>query len=182
MGQGHCVVYLRKNKLKVMVQIPQRPTRKYFSPQAAGGETLQGKKPGSNQVMDMCRSVFMLTLVLLFFRSDLQAQERTYGLREDSKPVRIPLTGIIGRWYPLDSAATTIRFIQLNEHIVEIEGIEHGVGKYSFNVSRDSLAANGTAANWPPYYCTLRLPDPQHLEIEFYQFHSTESIKAVYKR
>jgi len=47
----------------------------------------------------------------------------------------------------------------------------------------EDASQNGTAANWPPYDCTLRLlNNKENLEIEFYQFFYKETTKIIYKR
>lgn len=110
------------------------------------------------------------------------AQTRGYDLREANKDVKISLTDIIGNWYSVDSPRSKISFINLNPYLVDIDGIKHGVGNYSFTVDGDSLFVNGTAANWPPYHCTLTLLHSKLLEIEFYQFFAKGTTKMVYER
>jgi len=125
---------------------------------------------------------FYLILIFIFISLVVIAQARVYDLREANKDIKILLTDIIGNWYSIDSPKSTISFITLNNRIVDIDGIKHGVGNYSFIVDGDSISVNGTAANWPPYYCTLRLLNSTHLKIEFYQFFSKETTKVIYTR
>lgn len=112
----------------------------------------------------------------------LMAQEKGHVVREANKQLKISLTDIIGNWYSVDSSTSLIRFINHNNSIVEIDGLYDGAGNYSFIVEKDSILVNGTAPNWPPYNCTLRLLKRNHLEIEFYQFFSKESTKIEYRR
>jgi len=121
-------------------------------------------------------------LFFMFIRLALAGQTRGYDITAANKVNRISLTEIIGNWYTIDSFGSKISFVNINNYFVDIEGIKHGVGNYSFRVYGDSISVNGTAANWPPYNCTLRLLTNKNLEIEFYQFLSTETTKIIYRR
>lgn len=119
----------------------------------------------------------------MFINHTLVAQTGGHDRTATNKANKILLTDIIGNWNSVDSPGHKISFINLNNYIVEINGIKHGVGNYSFIIAGDSISVNGTAANWPPYDCTLRLfNNNKHLEIEFYKFLSTASSKIIYKR
>lgn len=88
---------------------------------------------------------------------------------------------IVGDWCSHDSSLVKISFVEINNDLVNIEGIKHGVGNYMFQLTGDSISVNGTAANWPPYDCTLSLINSRELEISFYQrFHT--ATKVIYKR
>jgi hypothetical protein len=121
-------------------------------------------------------------LFFMFIRLPLAGQTRGYDITTANKGNRISLTEIIGNWYAVDSFGSKISFVNINNYFVDIEGIKHGVGNYSFRIYGDSISVNGTAANWPPYDCTLRLLNNKNLEIEFYQFLSTETTKIIYRR
>lgn len=124
-----------------------------------------------------------MALFFLFIGLNFEAQTRGYDKNKGTnKDVKIRLTDIIGNWYSTDSYVSKINFINTNNYFVEIDGIKHGVGNYSFRIYGDSISVNGTAANWPPYDCTLRLLNNKELEIEFYQFLSTETTKIIYRR
>lgn len=110
------------------------------------------------------------------------AQISGHEIKSTNKDVQISLAEIIGDWYTADSAAHKISFTFIINSLVDLKGITHGVGNYSFRVIGDSVFVNGTAPNWSPYDCTLRLLNNNRLEIEFYQFFSTETTKAVYRR
>jgi hypothetical protein len=130
------------------------------------------------------RKIRRLGFILIFMIISLAllAQTRVYDLKDENKDHKISLSEIIGNWYSVDSPRYKISFTNLNNYIVEINGIKHGVGNYSFIVRDDSISVNGTAANWPPYDCTLRLINRKLLEIEFYYIFSKETTKIIYKR
>ena len=46
----------------------------------------------------------------------------------------------------------------------------------------NGVFVNGSAANWPPYYCTLFLREINVLEIKFWNFLGPESTSILYKR
>lgn len=110
------------------------------------------------------------------------AQTRVYDIKYANKNLKIAVNDIVGNWCTDDSAQSMICFINDNSYFVHIDGIQHGVGKYYFNIAKDSISVNGTAANWPPYDCTISLLNNNLLQIEFYQFFSKETTKAIYKR
>lgn len=121
-------------------------------------------------------------LFFLFVGLSLHAQVSGHEIKAINKDVKISLSDITGDWFTADSSAFKISFVRINHYLVDINGINHGVGNYSFRVFGDSMSVNGTAPNWPPFDCTLRLLNNKHLEIEFYQFFSTESTKVIYRR
>ena len=119
----------------------------------------------------------------LIVRITAVAQTMGYDVIATNKDIKISLSDIIGNWYSTDSSASKISFINISNYFVDIEGINHGVGgNYSFRVYGDSMSVNGTAPNWPPYNCSLRLLKNNHLEIEFYLFLSTVTTKIIYRR
>ena len=118
----------------------------------------------------------------MFISLALIAQTTGHEIKSTNKDVKISLAEILGDWYTADSSAYKISFINISNYSVDIKGINHGVGNYSFRVYGDSISVNGTAPNWPPYDCTLRLVNNKHLEIVFYQFFSTEPTKVIYRR
>jgi hypothetical protein len=118
----------------------------------------------------------------MFVKLAVVAQTKGYDIIEANKDFKISLTDILGNWHSVDSSSTEISFVNINDYFVDIVGIKHGVGNYSFRVYEDSISVNGTAANWPPYNCSLKLLDGTHLEIEFYQFLSTSTTKTIYQR
>jgi hypothetical protein len=123
-----------------------------------------------------------LIILLMCLSLNVAAQKKGYEIKKNNKAVKISLTDILGNWYALDSPASKISFININNFFVDIDGIKHGVGNYSFRIYGDSISVNGTAANWPPYDCTLKLLKGNFLEIEFYQFLSEGSTKMIYRR
>lgn len=114
--------------------------------------------------------------------STVVAQTATSVDQENQNDEKIALTDIIGDWYAIDSSGSKIRMVNVNNLFVDLEGIRHGVGNYSFKICGDSISVNGLAINWPPYDCRLRLLEDHFLEIEFYQFFYTTSTKVIYKR
>lgn len=118
----------------------------------------------------------------MFVGRTLTAQVIGHEIKAKDKDVKISLTDIIGDWYTDDSLAYKISFININNYFVDIDGIRHGAGNYSFRIYGDSISVNGTAPNWPPYDCTLKLLNKKCLEIEFYQFFSTETTKVIYRQ
>ena len=124
----------------------------------------------------------IFVLLFIFITHPNFGQTNGYEIKAANKNNKISLTDIIGDWYAVDSSESKISFIKINNYFVDINGIKHGVGNYSFKVLGDSISVNGTAVNWPPYDCTLKLINSNHLELEFYQFHYTETTKVIYRR
>ncbi|MCC7297170.1 MAG: hypothetical protein IT244_02455 [Bacteroidia bacterium] len=128
--------------------------------------------------MNKTTLIFLFTCAIL----TVAAQTRGDGVKATHSEAKIAMADVMGNWYSADSVAKLICFRNINNHYVDIEGIKHGVGNYGFRIMADSISAKGTAPNWPPYDCTLRLIDKKHLEIAFYQFFDTVSTKVTYRR
>jgi hypothetical protein len=131
----------------------------------------------------MKRSIYITLLVLIVFPQFCVGQNDG-GVYPSSidKLERISVVDIIGDWYSTDSTNTKITFKNVNDAFVEIEGIRHGVGNYSFWIEKGSITVRGSAPNWPPYYCTIKLISPQVLEISFHEFNSTNSTQLTFTR
>jgi hypothetical protein len=123
---------------------------------------------------------FILLLTLINLSLSAQTNEKEWP--EESKPTKIALSDLEGNWYSADSTSNKISFKKLNNYAVEMEGIRHGVGNYSFNIAGDSISVKGMAINWPPLDCSLRLLKGNLLEIEFFQFYYANSSKMIYRR
>jgi hypothetical protein len=123
-----------------------------------------------------------ILLFFVFLRLPVAAQTRGFEIIEINKDDKISLTDIIGNWFTIDSSASKISLIKINDYFVDIDGIKHGAGNYSFRVFGDSISVNGSAPNWPPYNCTLKILKGKYLEIEFYQFLSNQTTKVIYRR
>jgi hypothetical protein len=123
-----------------------------------------------------------LTTLLILTTITLSAQTTAHHTPTPNTHQKISTNAIIGNWYSTDSNAHKITFIKTNNHFVEIDGIRHGVSNYLFTVDGDSMSVKGTASNWPPYDCNLKLLNAKLLEIEFYYLFSTAATKVTYKR
>ncbi len=121
-------------------------------------------------------------MFFLFIEHAVTAQIKGHEIKAKNQDVKISLTKIIGDWYTTDTSAYKMSFINSNNYFIDIIGINHRVGNYSFRIYGDSISVNGTAPNWPPYDCTLKLLNNKCLEIAFYQFFSTETTKVIYRR
>lgn len=110
------------------------------------------------------------------------AQSNIDSLRTANEFVTIPLDDVLGTWYSSDSVHTEIQLINEGDRSVHISGIQHGVGSYYFIVENDSINVNGSAANWPPYYCILSLVEKEGLEIIFYQYSYPKTNRVVFVR
>ena len=127
----------------------------------------------------------LFLLVFISFQLVATAQNIGRELRANNQIGKVLMSDVLGDWYLVDSMDTTdfkISFTNVNNSFVEIDGIKHGVGNYIFNIVKDSIWVNGTAANWPPYYCTLKLTDDNHLEIDFYNHFSVGTTKMIFRR
>lgn len=131
--------------------------------------------------MKIMNTLYLL-LFFVFLRLTVAPQTRGSEIIEINQDEKISLTDIIGNWFTIDSSASKISMININNYFVEIDGIKHGVGNYSFRIYGDSISVNGSAPNWPPYNCTLKILKGNYLEIEFYQFLSNETTKVIYRR
>jgi hypothetical protein len=125
------------------------------------------------------RTIFILFVILIHGGSN--AQTNVDSFRVANSPTKIAINDVIGDWVTGDSLKAKISFV--NEGFdIYIRGLNHGVGNYIFMIEKDSIFVNGTAANWPPYDCTLRLIHRNELEIFFYQYFSKELTNVVYRR
>jgi hypothetical protein len=95
---------------------------------------------------------------------------------------KIAVDALLGNWTAIDYPESKISFVNVNNFIVSLEGIQHGIGGYSFMMEQDSISVNGTAPNWPPYNCTLTLIAANELKIDFYQYFTKEATSVVYRR
>jgi len=124
-----------------------------------------------------------ITIAIFLLAQIAGGQTTEYEIKQINTEAKISLNSIIGNWYTADANASRIRFIKINDYFVDIDGIHHGAGgNYSFRLDGDSVSVNGSAPNWPPYDCTLRLINDSLLEIEFYTLLSPSSTKNLYKR
>lgn len=123
---------------------------------------------------------FLFSFLLL--HSLAMAQKNGMAIRDENKNKNISLTDILGSWHSAENSEFKINFVNVNNYVVSLEGIKHGMGGYSFMITKDSISVNGTAPNWPPFDCTLTLINKNELKLEFYQYHSTQSTSVIYKR
>jgi len=94
---------------------------------------------------------------------------------------KIAVDALLGDWTAIDYPESKISFVNVNNIIVSLEGIQHGIGGYFFMMEQDSISVNGTAPNWPPFDCTLTLITANELKIEFYQYFTKEATSVVYR-
>jgi hypothetical protein len=115
---------------------------------------------------------FTLFSSLLALSLHAHGQNDAMHIREENEYTRIALTDILGEWVweHTDSTRHTLSFVNQADYCVIIPEIKHGVGPYSFLIEQDSMHVNGSAANWPPYYCTVRMVNKQTIELLFYTF------------
>lgn len=125
---------------------------------------------------------YIFFLLFLSFSAESTAQTNLDSLRRANEFVTIPLDDIVGTWYSSDSVHSEIHFIKEGDRSVHIGGIEHGVGSYYFTVENDHINVNGSAANWPPYYCILSLVEKETLEIKFYQYFDEKTHDVIFGR
>ncbi len=112
---------------------------------------------------------FLLVVLLCFQTADTlsgQQNEQKSDTKDSAK--KISVREIEGTWFTSDSTGLAIQFIQEGNGDVYLEGIRHGISRYSFLLEKDSMSTQGVAINWPPYYCRLHLINPGELEIMFY--------------
>lgn len=128
------------------------------------------------------RNKFSIALLLLTFCSTVSAQKEKSTKKEAEKISKIALTDILGDWYTSDTIDSKISFIRAGDAEILIEGRREGVSAYRLSVDADSMYVNGSAPNWPPYYCTLLLHDDNLLEIKYFQFSSVEPKSVIYRR
>lgn len=125
----------------------------------------------------------LITALLLLWGKG-HAQTDVYQMRQENEHDRIALSDILGTWYwtHTDSTRHALSFVNESNAFVHIPEIKHGVGSYLFTIAQDSVHVNGTAANWPPYYCTLHLRDKNTLELTFYMSIYPGSTTTVCRR
>ncbi len=129
------------------------------------------------------KNIFCFTSILILCNTNVLCQVGTYEIWKANENKQIALSEIIGNWYATDSIRSKISFVRMGKTIVHIEGKKGGVGgPYSFRVDQNGIFVNGSAANWPPFYCTLFLHDHNILEIKFWNYLGPESTSIVYKR
>ena len=125
--------------------------------------------------------IFTLLLFILFTFS-LNAQNSPNEVRKANEKVKIAASEVLGKWYSSDTMNSYIEFVADGDYSIHIEGYRPGVGQYTFVREKDSIRANGTAPNWPPYDCTLHLIDSNTLEIMFYQYFSETTNNQIFNR
>lgn len=125
---------------------------------------------------------YLFLLLFVSCTAESTAQTNLDSLRRANEFVTIPLDDILGTWLSTDSVNAEIRFIREGERSVYIGGIEHGVGSYYFIVENNRINVNGSAANWPPFYCILSLVEKETLEIIFYQYSYPKTNRVVFVR
>ena len=129
------------------------------------------------------KNIFCFIAMLITFNTNVFCQVGTYKIWKANENKQIALNEIIGDWYTSDSIQSKISFVKMGKNIVYIEGKKGGVGSpYSFRVDQKGIFVNGSAANWPPFYCTLVLLDKNLLEIKYWTFSAPKSTSIVYKR
>jgi hypothetical protein len=130
------------------------------------------------------KRIFSLVFILILLGVSMQSFAQSSGLevREANINKKIATSDILGDWYLKDSLKSKISFIKNRDYFVFIEGIKPGIGNYGFTQNEDSIFVNGTAANWPPYDCTLNLINKNSLEIKFYQYFTKETYNLFFKR
>lgn len=132
--------------------------------------------------MKACLKMSCALLLLLSLSGLMQAQDNPTSVRQANSKVRISVDDVLGKWYSSDTINTFIEFVENGDFEVQIEGYRPGVGQYTFVRSNDSISANGTAPNWPPYDCTIRLLDDSTLMVMFYQYHYKTTRNVIFKR
>jgi len=123
-----------------------------------------------------------LLLMSMMLHYDATAQSSVQEIRNINKNTKIAVCDILGKWVIDDSSKYQISFSKVGNFYVQIEGIKHGVGNYSFIIDKDSIYTNGTAANWQPYDCKLKLLNKNMLEIAFYQYFTTDAYRVIFSR
>ncbi len=117
----------------------------------------------------MFNSRHLILLCCLIF-STLIAHGQIDSIRHHYSKTKITLTDIIGNWswQHSDSSIQRLSFVNYKNQSVSIPEIRHGVGPYTFHIVKDSVEVNGSAANWPPYYCTIKQLNKNSIELLFY--------------
>lgn len=125
--------------------------------------------------------IFTLILLCLSYAS-LKAQTSPSEARKANEKVKFAASDVLGKWYSSDTINSYIEFVADGDYSIHIEGYRPGVGQYTFVREKDSICANGTAPNWPPYDCTLHLIDSNTLEIMFYQYYYETTNNQIFNR
>jgi len=114
-----------------------------------------------------CRRLILLCCLIL---STLDAHGQIDSIRQQYSKTKIALKDIIGNWnwQHSDSSIQRLSFVNNKNQSVSIPEIRHGAGQYTFFIIKDSVEVNGSAANWPPYYCTIKQLDKNSIELLFY--------------
>lgn len=131
----------------------------------------------------MLRIKILSTLLLLLVANVcLFAQSKVNSLRKESG--KVALAALLGNWYSNGDSSAKIEFVTESDYYIIIKPKTLGVSNYSFRRYGDSLMLKGTAANWPPYDCTVKFIDKNTIEICYYQFFYKESElnTVLYKR
>lgn len=95
----------------------------------------------------------------------------------------IPIKSLLGKWKSvpknIDLESAEIRFEVINNELKLVAGEQ----TYSFwnTVSNTAILGQGVFINWPPYDCTVKLIDENHLAIT-YSFLGEEAITVSYAR
>jgi hypothetical protein len=128
------------------------------------------------------KNVFALLWMLLLL-NNAAGQSVADSIRQANADVKIALHHILGTW-KAENALTdeTIRLVQEGSASVVIPEIKPGVDHYHFRMEGDSVRANGYAAHWPPYYCTLLLENPNQLRLLFYTLQSPTVSSVMYQK
>ncbi len=109
-------------------------------------------------------------------------QTTGFEIRAANENRKIAVDALQGNWTAIDYPESKISFVNVNNFIVSLEGIQHGIGGYSFMMEQDSISVNGSAPNWPPFNCTLTLIAANELKIDFYQYFTTQATSVVYRK
>lgn len=114
-----------------------------------------------------CRRLVLLCCLIF---STLNAHGQIDSIRHQYSKTKIALKDIIGiwNWQHSDSSIQRLSFVNNKNQSVSIPEIRHGAGPYTFFIVKDSVEVNGSAANWPPYYCTIKQLDKNSVELLFY--------------
>jgi len=121
-------------------------------------------------------------VICLCLSAIADAQDNPNVVRKSNENVRIAIDDLIGKWYSSDTISTFIEFVADGDHSVKMEGYKPGVGQYSFLRTNDSIHANGSAPNWPPFDCTITLIDDATIVLKFYQYFSDTTRNVVFRR
>jgi hypothetical protein len=124
--------------------------------------------------------VLVSAMVLFFSCKTTRVQMSTDNLWEMTKNKKIALHGIVGFWTSKDTLQRQIEFVQQGMDVI-IKPQEH-LNYFRFRVEGDSVYVNGSAANWPPYYCILNLKDEKTMEIHYLHQNFTQFNDITFSR